>query len=61
MPTIIDPIGTRQCAEESGAILQNLARKMGLFGGDSAGEQVAVLGWLFCQMGGLGAMAGPSQ
>jgi hypothetical protein len=53
MPAIIDPIGPVNAHEESGAILQNLARKMGCFGSNSAGGCSGR--W------GFGAMVGPSR
>ena len=43
---------------ESGAILQYLADKTGLFGSTELRERTAINQWLMWQMGGLGPMAG---
>ncbi len=64
MPAIIDqdgPDGAPISVFESGAILQYLARKTGLFGGATERERVAVEEWLMWQMGGLGPMAGQAH
>lgn len=64
MPAIIDPggpDGEPVSVFESGAILQYLARKTGLFYGDTPREQIEVEQWLFWQMGGLGPMAGQAH
>lgn len=64
MPAIVDhggPDGTPISVFESGAILQYLARKTGLFGGKTERERVAVEEWLMWQMGGLGPMAGQAH
>ena len=64
MPAIVDPDGPGGASIsvfESGAILQYLARKTGLFYGANAREQVAVEEWLFWQVGGLGPMAGQTH
>ena len=64
MPAIVDPDGPGGASIsvfESGAILQYLARKTGLFYGANAREQVAVEEWLFWQVGGLGPMAGQAN
>ena len=64
MPAIVDhdgPGGTPISVFESGAILQYLARKTGLFGGKTERERVAVEEWLMWQMGGLGPMAGQAH
>jgi len=64
MPAIVDPDGPDGApisVFESGAILQYLARKTGMFYGSNAREQVAVEEWLFWQVGGLGPMAGQSN
>ena len=64
MPAIIDhdgPSGAPISVFESGAILQYLARKTGLFGGTTEHERVAVEEWLMWQMGGLGPMAGQAH
>ncbi|HHL22082.1 MAG TPA: glutathione S-transferase, partial [Aliiroseovarius sp.] len=61
MPAIIDPDGPDGASIsvfESGAILQYLARKTGLFHGEGERARVAVEEWLFWQVGGLGPMAG---
>ena len=46
---------------ESGAILQYLARKTGMFGGTTERERVSVEQWLMWQMGGVGPMAGQAH
>ncbi|MCC5996145.1 MAG: glutathione S-transferase N-terminal domain-containing protein [Oceanicaulis sp.] len=64
MPAIIDPDGPDGepvSVFESGAILQYLARKTGLFYGDTPRDQIEVDQWLFWQMGGLGPMAGQAH
>ena len=43
---------------ESGAILQYLAEKVGMFGGETAEDRWKVTQWLHWQMGGLGPMMG---
>jgi len=61
MPAIIDPDGpggSPISVFESGAILQYLGRKTGKFYPKEERARVAVEGWLFWQMGGLGPMAG---
>ena len=64
MPAIVDhrgPDGKPISVFESGAILQYLARKTGLFYGESERERVAVDEWLMWQMGGVGPMAGQTH
>ncbi|ABG31545.1 thiol:disulfide oxidoreductase [Roseobacter denitrificans] len=64
MPAIIDPEGPDGAPVsvfESGAILQYLAGKTGLFGGQTARDRIAVTEWLMWQMGGLGPMAGQAH
>jgi glutathione S-transferase/GST-like protein len=61
MPAIIDPVGPGgepTSVFESGAILQYLGRKSGLFYPADERSRVAVDEWLFWQMGNLGPMAG---
>jgi GST-like protein len=64
MPAIVDPEGPDGvpiAIFESGAILQYLARKTGLFHGATERERVAVDQWLFWQVGGVGPMAGQAH
>lgn len=64
MPAIIDPDGPDGAPVslfESGAILQYLARKTGMFYGTTERERIAVDQWLMWQMGGLGPMAGQAH
>ena len=64
MPAITDPEGPDGepiSIFESGAILQYLARKTGLFCGRTERERIAVDQWLMWQMGGLGPMAGQAH
>ena len=64
MPAIIDPDGPGGepiSVFESGAILQYLGRKTGLFYPADERKRVAVEEWLFWQMGGLGPMAGQAH
>lgn len=64
MPAIVDhdgPDGAPISIFESGAILQYLGRKTGLFCGRTERERVAVDQWLMWQMGGLGPMAGQAH
>jgi GST-like protein len=64
MPAIVDPEGPDGqpiAIFESGAILQYLARKTGLFCGATERERIAVDQWLFWQMGGVGPMAGQAN
>ncbi|WP_299415050.1 glutathione S-transferase N-terminal domain-containing protein [uncultured Sulfitobacter sp.] len=64
MPAITDPDGPDGAPVsvfESGAILQYLARKTGMFYGTSARDQISVDEWLMWQMGGLGPMAGQAH
>lgn len=64
MPAIVDPEGPDGAPIslfESGAILQYLARKTGLFHGHTAREQAEIECWLMWQMGGLGPMAGQAH
>ena len=61
IPAIVDPDGPGGepiSVFESGAILQYLGRKTGLFYPADERQRVAVDEWLFWQMGGLGPMAG---
>ena len=64
MPAIIDPQGPEGAPIsifESGAILQYLARKTGLYYGETERDRVNVDQWLMWQMGGLGPMAGQAH
>ena len=61
MPAIVDPDGPGGApisVFESGAILQYLGRKTGLFYPADERARVKVDEWVFWQMGGLGPMAG---
>jgi len=64
MPAIVDPDGPDGkpiSVFESGAILQYLARKTGLFYPDDERSRVQVDQWLFWQVGGLGPMFGQAN
>jgi GST-like protein len=64
MPAIVDPDGPGGAPVsifDSGAILQYLARKTGLFYGQSERDRIAIDEWLMWQMGGLGPMAGQAH
>jgi len=64
MPAIVDPDGPGGApipVFESGAILQYLGRKTGLFYPAGERARVAVEEWLFWQMGNLGPMAGQAR
>ena len=64
MPAITDPDGPDGrpvSIFESGAILQYLARKTGLFYGTTERHRIAVDQWLMWQMGGVGPMAGQAH
>ncbi len=64
MPAIVDPEGPDGrpvSIFESGAILQYLARKTGLFYGETERERIEVDQWLFWQMANLGPMAGQAH
>jgi len=60
IPALVDQDGQGQPITifESGAILQYLARKSGLFYGDTEARRCWIDSWLFWQMAGLGPMAG---
>ncbi len=64
IPAIVDPYGPEGApisVFESGAILQYLARKTGLYHGQNERDRVAVDQWLMWQMGGVGPMAGQAH
>jgi GST-like protein len=64
MPAIVDPDGpdgARVTVFESGAILQYLARKSGLFYGRNERERIQAEEWLYWQVGGVGPMAGQAH
>lgn len=64
MPAIVDPDGPGGApisVFESGAILQYLGRKTGLFYPSDERMRVAVEEWLYWQVGGLGPMAGQAH
>ena len=64
MPAIVDPDGPDGAPIsifESGAILQYLGRKSGLFYGATERERVEIEQWLMWQMGGVGPMAGQAH
>lgn len=64
IPAIVDQDGPRGepiSVFESGAILQYLGRKTGLFYSQDEQERVEVEQWLMWQMGGLGPMLGQNH
>lgn len=64
MPAIVDPDaanGEPVAIFESGAILQHLGRKSGLFYPETPRERAEVEQWLYWQVGGLGPMAGQTH
>lgn len=64
MPAVVDNDGPDHlpiAIFESGAILQYLARKTGLFYGANERDRVMVDQWLMWQMGGVGPMAGQAH
>lgn len=64
MPALTDrdgPDGQPISIFESGAILQYLARKSGMFYGKTERHRIAVDQWLMWQMGGVGPMAGQAH
>lgn len=60
IPALVDEDGGDEpiVLFESGAILQYLARKSGLFYGDTEAQRCWIDAWVFWQMAGLGPMAG---
>lgn len=60
IPAIVDH-ETGISLMESGAILQYLAEKTGMFGGQTLKERTTVMQWLHWQMGGLGPMMGQAN
>lgn len=60
IPALTDdlPLGERVMVFESGAILQYLGRKTGLFYPQGEARRAAVDAWVFWQMAGLGPMTG---
>ncbi len=64
MPAIVDPVGPEKqpiSVFESGAILQYLSQKTGMFYGHTIRERIEIDQWLMWQMGGLGPMAGQAH
>ena len=64
MPAITDPYGPDDAPIsifESGAILQYLARKTGMFYGSTERDRIEIDQWLMWQMGGVGPMAGQAH
>lgn len=64
IPAIVDqdgPVGEAISVFESGAILQYLGRKTGLFYPKDEQKRVEVEQWLMWQMGGLGPMLGQNH